>query len=282
MYTLIAENKYGEQLEISSDPRYTISEIDGLYPPEAVINTTKTANVDGSVFNSSYVNDRVITITLAINSPAEENRLNLFKYFKTKYPVRLYFKNEARDVYIDGYVQKMPIEYFEKKQVAQIVIDCPMALFNGREESAQIMSNNESLFTFPFYITNTLVALSSVEPGGDQVIVNSGDVETGVVITIIANSTVLNPKIINMETLEFMALDTELQAGDEVTINTRIKEKSIKLLRDGEISNIIGTLQAGSTWFKLVPGNNVFTYAADEFPEQMQCAFTINSQYEGV
>ena len=101
MYKLKVENKYGEQMELTKNPRYTISSVDGLYPPESVINTTKVANMDGSVYNSSYVNDRQITITMAINGPAEENRLHLYKYFKTKYPVRLYYENDVRNVYID-------------------------------------------------------------------------------------------------------------------------------------------------------------------------------------
>ena len=112
MYKFTVENKYGEQMELTNNHRYTITEIDGLYPPDAVINTTKNANMDGSVFNSSSVSNRAITITLSINSPAEANRLLLYRYFKTKYPVRIYYKNGERDVYIDGYVSKMTVAYF--------------------------------------------------------------------------------------------------------------------------------------------------------------------------
>ena len=84
MFTLIAENKYGEQLELTHSEAYVITNIDGIDPPEAVINSTRNAGADGSVFNSAYVDNRVITITLAINAPAELNRINLYKYFKSK------------------------------------------------------------------------------------------------------------------------------------------------------------------------------------------------------
>lgn len=282
MYTLIAENKYGEQLELTNNPRYTISEVDGLYPPDAIINTTKTANMDGSVFNSSYVNDRTITITLAINSPAEENRLLLYRYFKTKYPLRLYYKNDVRDVYIDGYVAKMTVAYFEKKQTAQIEITCPMSLFSAKEENITDFSSIENLFVFPFAIEVGGIPFSEVKSLEQKSIINSGDVETGVVIKLYALGTVLNPKIYNVDTSEHMIIEEEMQDGDEITINTRIKEKSIKLLRDGMESNIVGKLQQGSTWFKLTPGDNVFTYEADEFAENLQCTFTINGQFEGV
>lgn len=282
MYTLIAENKYGEQLEITNNPRYVITDIDGLYPPEGVINTTQVANMDGSVFNSSRINDRVITITMAINGPAEANRLLLYRYFKTKYPVRLYYENGVRDVYIDGYVSKFSVEYFEKKQTAQIEISCPMTLFRAVKESVTEFANIENMFVFPFAIEAVGRPFSEVALGEQKTIINGGDVETGVVIHLNALGTVLNPKIYNVDTADHMFLNVEMEQGDEITINTRKKEKSIILLRDGVQSNIVGKLDAGSTWFNLVPGDNVFTYEADEFPENLQCIFIINNQFEGV
>lgn len=282
MYTLIAENKYGEQLEITNNPRYVITDIDGLYPPEGVINTTQVANMDGSVFNSSHINDRVITITMAINGPAEANRLLLYRYFKTKYPVRLYYKNGVRDVYIDGYVSKFSVEYFEKKQTAQIEISCPMTLFRAVKESVTEFANIENMFVFPFAIEVAGIPFSEIALGEQKTIINDGDVETGVIIKLNALGTVLNPKIYNVDTSDRMTLSVEMQAGDEITINTRKKEKSITLLRDGVQTNIVGKLDAGSTWFNLIPGDNIFTYEADEFPEHLQCIFIINNQFEGV
>lgn len=282
MYTLIAENKYGEQLEITNNPRYVITDIDGLYPPEGVINTTQVANMDGSVFNSSRINDRVITITMAINGPAEANRLLLYRYFKTKYPVRLYYENGVRDVYIDGYVSTFSVEYFEKKQTAQIEISCPMTLFRAVKESVTEFANIENMFVFPFAIEAAGIPFSEVALGEQKTIINGGDVETGVVIHLNALGTVLNPKIYNVDTSDRMTLSVEMRAGDEITINTRKKEKSITLLRDGVQTNIVGKLDAGSTWFNLIPGDNVFTYEADEFPEHLQCIFIINNQFEGV
>lgn len=282
MYTLIAENKYGEQLELTNNSRYTISDVDGLYPPEGVINTTKVSNMDGSVYNSSYVNDRTITITMAINGPAEENRLNLYRYFKTKYPVKLYYKNGVRDVYIDGYVSKFSVEYFEKKQTAQIEISCPMALFRSVEENITEFSSIENLFVFPFSIETAGIPFSTVKTGEQKTIINGGDVETGVIIKLNALGTILNPKIYNVDNADHMILNVEMHSGDEITINTRKKEKSIILLSDGVESNIIGKLEAGSTWFNLVPGDSLFTYEADEFPENLQCTFIISDQFEGV
>lgn len=282
MYTLIAENKYGESLELTHNPKYTISNIDGLYPPEGIINTANTAGMDGSVYNSSYLDDRPITITLAINAPAEENRLNLYRYFKTKYPVRLYYRNGARDVYIDGYVEKFTVEYFEKKQIAQIGIKCPMSLFRSTTETLTDFSSLENMFAFPFAIEENGIPFSESVLGQQKSIINGGDVETGIVIRLHAIGIVLNPKIYNVDTGEYMILNLEMQPGDEIIINTRKKEKSIRMISDGVESNVVGTLSSGSTWFNLVPGDNVFTYESDEFSENLQCEFIICNQFEGV
>lgn len=152
MYTLIAENKYGQQMELTHNEAYVIESIDGIDPPDVVINTTRNANADGSVFNSAYVDNRQIIITLAINGPAEANRIQLYTYFKNKYPVKLYYQNGTRDVYINGYVKKVQIEYFQKKQIAQITIICPDPFFKGVSNEVIEFSSVESLFEFPFSI----------------------------------------------------------------------------------------------------------------------------------
>lgn len=161
MYTLIAQNKYGQQMELTHNEAYVIESIEGIDPPEAVINTTRNANSDGSVFNSSYVDNRQIIITLAINGPAEANRIQLYKYFKNKYPVRLYYKNNTRNVYIDGYCKNVQIEFFNKKQIAQITIICPEPFFNGSEKEVVDFSSVNGLFEFPFSVEESGNLLSN-------------------------------------------------------------------------------------------------------------------------
>lgn len=282
MFTLIAENQYQEQLELTHNPAYTITDIDGIDPPDANINTTHNAGADGSEFNSAYVNDRQITITLVVNAPAEVNRINLYKYFKSKFPVTLYYTNATREVFINGYVQNISVGYFDKKQTVQIVIFCPKPYFNGVTDSVQEFASVESLFEFPFSIAEAGIPFSELIVGLEKSIINNGDVTTGVIINIQATGQVVNPKIYNVETRESLILNTTLQRGDLVTINTRQAEKAITLLRNGVTTNLIGSLAQGSTWFALAPGDNVFTITADGLPENMLVTFTITDQFEGV
>ena len=418
MYTLIAQNKYGEQLELTHNNAYVIESIDGIDPPDAVINTTRNANSDGSVFNSAYVDNRTITITLAINGPAEANRIQLYRYFKNKYPVTLYYKNSTRDVYIDGYCKSIQIEFFEKKQIAQITIICPEPYFNGATDSVVEFSSIEDLFEFPFSIEESknllpntmttqtiggitftvnsdgtvaasgtssdytwsayvnengislpagsyvlsgcpeggssttyrlqafsgdpsnptltvndygegasftlsdasivkvrmlikgeidetfspMIKLASVEtdtyqeygdpPGAiefsrivledEEDLINDGDVEIGLIITLKARGTLDTPIIYNTETNEYFRLNITMDEGDEVYINTKPKQKTVELTSNGAVTNIIGQLASGSTWLTLVPGDNLFNATALTNPQYLDVTCTITDQFEGV
>lgn len=65
------------------------------------------------------------------------------------------------------------------------------------------------------------VPFSYIALGEQKTIINGGDVETGVVIRLNALGTVKNPKIYNVDTIDRMILNVTMQAGDEITINTR-------------------------------------------------------------
>lgn len=281
MYTLIAENKYGQQMELTHNEAYVIESIDGIDPPDATINTTKNANADGSVFNSSYVNNRQIIITLAINGPAEANRIQLYRYFKNKYPVKLYYKNGTRDVWIEGYVQKTQIEFFQKKQIAQIVVICPQPYFNGIEDSITDFSTVESLFEFPFAIEEP-IEFSRILINEETNVVNGGDIDTGALIELRAVGTVVNPAIYNIDTNEYFKITVTMAAGDVIKINTVKKEKSVVLISQGVTTNLIGSLVYGSTWLQFVPGDNTILIDATTTPENMVARLSIVNRFEGV
>lgn len=282
MYTLEAENELGQILQMTDNERYVISSIVGLDPPDSTINTTRNAGDDGSVFNSSSVGNRTITITLAINAPAEENRINLYTYFKAKKGVRLHYTNDTRDVYADGFVQRINIGFFDKKQVAQIVIICPNPFFTATANKVVDFSQVTSNFEFPFDIPSAGIAFSVITPVNNQDLINGGDVDTGFIIKINAIGAVTNPQIYNVETSEFFGLNISLADGDEVTINTKRKQKSVTLLHNGTTSNIIGDLMEGSTWLQLKPADNLFSITASSYPEHMVISCIVSELFEGV
>ena len=282
MYQCWIENEYGEKLELTNNKNYTVYQIDGLEPPAATINTSPVANFDGSVFNSSRANERNVVIYLTIEGDCEVNRINLYKYAKTKRAIRFYYKNEARDVYIDGYVESIQIAFFDMKQAVQISILCPAPWFNANEKSVIDFSTVTSMFIFPFAYEEAGAPFSVIEPGAQKSIINEGDIENGTIIQIRAIGTVLNPAIYNLTTNEYFKLAVEMAEGDEILINTNKSHKGVTLTHNGQTTNIINDMEIGSTWFQLTTGDNVFTYGADEYEQNLSCTFIYTNEFEGV
>ena len=153
MFSLKVENAKGAILELTNDEtNFQVTNVEGLTPPNATINTSDFANGDGSSFNSSKIPNREIVITVYINGDVQTNRLTLYQYFRNKNWCKIYYTDDQRDVYIEGYVQAFEAPIFTQKQVAQISILCPDPYFKDIETIIQSISKALKKFTFPFSI----------------------------------------------------------------------------------------------------------------------------------
>lgn len=282
MYFLAIENHKGERLNLTQNPKYSVTNIEGLTPPQANINTAINANFDGSVFRSSRLADRNIVITLAIEGDAEANRIELYRYIKAKKQCTIYYRNGRRDVSIVGYVESLNVGIFEQKEIAQVSILCPKPYFADVVNTILDMSVISSGFEFPFSIDSEGIEFGRVDAGQESIVQNIGDVETGALIVFHATGDVMVPAIYNVDTGEKMRINVDMTAGDLLVINTKQGEKSIHLVVDGIETNVINKLIVGSTWLQFESGANTMLVDADMGVEHFQCFVTFNNLYEGV
>lgn len=282
MYSLKVENDRGQALNLTNNPKYTVFKIEGLNPPQATINSSVNTTTDGSSINSVRLESRNIVIYTTINGDIEANRINLYKYFPIKKSVKLYFSNGTRDVYIEGTVELIECDLFTSRQVAQISLICPKPYFKAVAELVTMFSDVSKLFEFPFSISKAGVEISAITTNLRRSIVNVGDVETGVIIKLFATGTVVNPTLYDVLQRTHLKLNFTMRPSDTLVINTNVGEKSIVLIRDGVTYNAMGYLVQDSTWFKLLAGDNVFTYDAEAGGSNLQITFTTQVLYSGV
>lgn len=282
MFTLKIENQNGEVLDFSNNKNYDILEIQGLNPPPSALNFTTMANFDGSAYNSGRVDNRNIVLTIKIHGPAEENRINLYKYLPLKQLIRLYYTNGLRDVYIDGYIETNEIGLFSMNETAQISIICPNPYWRDVTPLEITFSTVTSGFEFPFAIEEEGIEFGIISGTGTQIVEN-GDIETGLIIefTAVANQ-VLNPKFYNRTTQETMTIDYDMLAEDVIRINTNRGSKSVTLIRNGVKLNIINKFAAGSDWVTLAPGQNIISYDSDEGLSNLYVRVYAEKCYGGV
>lgn len=151
MFNMIFENKDGKQLTFGAGSPYTIKEFQGLNPPKATINTNTTATLDGGKFNSSKLDMRNINVAFAIEEDAEKNRLAVYSVIQSKMPLRIYYKSDYLDVFIDGYVEEMDISYFAMKNIVTVNVLCPFPYLKGAQEIINELAAVRPKFHFPFY-----------------------------------------------------------------------------------------------------------------------------------
>lgn len=283
MFTAKIQNPYGEILELTHNPNYTVTSIEGLGPVNAAVNTAVMATTDGEMYNSSRKGKRNIVITVVIEGDIERNRLFLYKYARTKYQIRFYFKNEARDVYIDGYVESFEVDHFEKKQTAQISIICPQPDFKSVKEKNIEFASIDPLFYFELSIEEGEgIEFSKIQTNNDKNIMNAGDVETGIIIELRAIGVVKSPIIYNRDTGEKFVINFAMKAGDVIRVNTNVGEKSVILIRDGVETNIINAATITNNWFQIRTGDNIFTYECASGYEFLQLQIFVEDKFEGV
>jgi len=156
--TLTATNYVGDSITIDiwspDDSGFLITNIEGMDSPGSTINTTDIPTNDGSIYNSSRLKSRDISISLKILHPVETNRLKLYKYFPAKQPVTLTFETESRTAKVTGYVESVSIDMFSSMSSAKIGIQCPMPYFSDINDELLKYSNMEELFEFPYYCDN--------------------------------------------------------------------------------------------------------------------------------
>lgn len=293
MYSLKFENENGEIITLSGvENLYQIVNIEGLNPPNGNIRRTEVSGMDGTKYMSAKLEERNIVLTVRINGNVEKNRLNLYNWFKSKHWCKMTYSNGSRDVSIEGYVETVECDLFTMSEQMQISIVCPDPYFQSAEDIITDISLIIGKFTFPFAfgadgviedtITDEAIEFSTYDLNRITNVVNDGEDDTGLIITITANDAVLNPVIYNVVSREFFRINTSMVKNDVITINTNKGHKSVTLLRQASISNLINKVDRGSTWFSLVVGDNQFTYEAHSGTEDMRVLFTHRTKYQAV
>lgn len=265
MFEMIFENKNGKQLNFGAGTPFTIKEFTGLNPPKATINTNETALIDGGRFNSSKLQMRSMNIAFAIETDAAVNRLKVYEVVQSKMPLRVYYKSETLDIFIDGYVDDVDFSYFSMKNICTVSVLCPFPYFKAAQEAINELYAIIPMFHFPFHGTAQKdIVFGVIDVYTDETVVNRGAVETGLTFELYAKNSIKNPKVIDYQTAEFFQIDIQMQEGDLITVNTMQGNRTVKLLRHAVETNIFNLMDKNSTWLQLGMNNSTFVYEVDE------------------
>lgn len=284
MFILTVENKNKATLKLTqNESKYQVVGIEGFQPPSATINTSDAINMDGARYKSSYLNIRNVVLFIKINGNVEENRLRLYEFLGTNNYCKIYFSNNTRNVYCEGYVETVENDLFSNSQTVQVSIVCPNPYLFELNKILIDISKTFAKFEFPFMIEESGIEVSAVQEFRETSIVNTGEATTGAEFTLtVDNGTVTNPTIYNAKNNAFLRLNTKISQGEIIAIDTNVGKKSIKKYIGAKEENIINLLDKNSTWHQLDVGVNVFTYSAESNENSLHITISYNNLYKGV
>ena len=296
-------NPLGESLtmELAKPEKsgFLIQSIDGLGPVKANINTTKIAMSNGALYNSSYLDQRSIVINLLFLDSAtksiEDKRHESYKYFPINKKISFVIETDKRILETSGIVESNEPNIFSSAEGCTITISCNDPFLYSVKDNVLVFSYVNPLFQFPFINESTTEAelqFGTIETKTAANLYYEGDYEVGLTLIMNAIGDVTNPTIYNISTGENMTINTNKLAsmtdstgiikGDMITIETRRRQKSITLLRDGNFINILNCLDKGAKWFTLKKGDNLFAYTAEVGLTNLQFRIINKVVYEGV
>lgn len=275
-------NDRDQSLVMDDASDYSLTSITGISPPNANIQTSSIANFDGTTFISSVVNQRNIVIALQINSDVEANRLRLYDIFKIKRKGTFYYHSDLIEAKIEAYVENIDVSPMNWPVVALISMICPRPYFEALDAIISDITSITGLLSFPLTLIASGIRLGNLQTSQAVNVINSGDIPIGMIIRYRATGSVVNPKLLNTQTMEYIELNTSMIAGDIITITTEIGQKRIELNRGGTITNIFNTLVVGSKFLQLSEGDNILYGSAISGSAALLIEVEYRNKYSGV
>ena len=258
----------GEILQLTNNNRFKLSHVDGITIANAELATSTVSNMDGDFINSKRTMPRSVIIDLSIENNVEDTKRYITRYIKIKNNCKLIMTQNDRSFQLDCVVQAVEMPRFTNSVTMQITLYCSQPYWEDVEDTITEISETLDLHYFTddeddmLYFPEEGIPFGEYDSNRTKSFYNDGDVEVGITIHIIALGHVVNPTIYNSSG-EFIGVNAELEAGDEIIINTIKGNKFVTL--NG--INILSKIKEGSTWLQLPTNDEEFTINADEETE---------------
>ena len=299
-YVLLTFSTHSQTLKMGCGEVLKINSLEGFTAPPYTFHTQPNATGDGTTKTGERVEERLLKIGFTIDNllNPELVRRKLIQFFNPKYPVKLTtnYMNNVR--WIEGLVYSFkpanPEASMYDYQKYQLELLCPDPFWNDPDNYGKNIASITPMWTYPLSFTafnrNRASRLSTQVAGyksltQEVTLKNKGDVPTGLQIRFIAKrGVVINPKIINTVSGEYIEVIHEMKMGDVITINTNSGKKGITLLKAGETEpiNIFKEKDKNSVFFGLELGDNKIKYEAEDGYTNLDVRVYYVPQYLGV
>lgn len=260
---------------------------DGLTAANTSLSSNVVGGVDGDTVNNVQAQPRgiVLDLKIRIGVDVEEAKREILKVVKLKQYGALIWEYSGRTITISGIVESVEMPRFTDTAIMQISLYCSKPFWEDVNYIISQISEAVDLhyftenYTDMLYFPESGIAFGEIDTIRTKDFYNSGDISTGLEITIVALDTVTNPIIYDQNGNYFGIGYTEesatsnpnlgsalfsrpftMQTGDIVVITTH---KGNKTVTYNGVS-VLDLVKPRSTWLQLATGDNTFSINSDD------------------
>lgn len=285
MKKIICKNNKNDKITFTYDFPFFITSIDGLYNVKGDVSTVSSAYGIGESYAGTSVKKRNIVINGIIIDNFVKRRETLYNIFPLDTEGTLYYYEDNIERKIEYIVEDVDVSEKGVPRTFTISLICPYPYFKDIEESEASMSTWTPQFCFPMISEQDKgieFATKNVTTMG--IITNDTNIEFGVTIRFIANGKVVNPYLINVNTQEKIAVNIEMEAGDQIIITTHRGNKNVIYIptSTNEAENINYKMKYGSKFLQMHSGDNTLRAGAEDGEESLETKVSYSIEYGAV
>lgn len=270
-------NDIGGAVEFSySSGLILTSGTSGLTHNNVDVSTSKGVGQTGETLQSALVETRPINLEGFIQGLSVNGKEKLLDVILPEVPAKFYWNDEY---YLSVTPTATPTieaeDYFARFQFSVLA---PYPYWIAKSGESKALFELKPRFKFPFKFTEPYRFAEGMD-GNPINIENRGQVKTPFKVTFKASGTVINPKLTNVTTGQFLLLNRTLWANETVTIDITHDLTYVTSNVDGDIR---GDLDIDSDFFRLAVGDNFVLPEADMGKAAMQVIVEFASEKAGV
>lgn len=275
-------NAHGDTIVCAEKFPYFLQNVRGLGPTISTPLTQKRFQQDGFDYYGSSLEPRYIDFELYIKGSSRADLINkrheVFDILNPKLGKgSLLFENDLGEWAIEGAIYDGPHDaeiikntYVQKFEIG---ILCPDPSFKNPLQMKERLLGLVGGLQIPFYIPISIGDSDTIIP-----IDYNGTLDAPLLFEFRGEASM--PKITKLETGEYIEIETDLEFGESLFINTEFNNIDVYKVNDGEVINAFADIKTGSNYFQLTRGQN--TLVASSASGTPEAYASWNNRYIGV
>ena len=256
-----------------------IFDIDGLTGHDMNIAFSQGFNQIGETVENVSIGSHIFEIKGRLLGEATAQKKKMLSVFTPFESGKLVFEDKY---FLDCVVYKTPIiAVGEKNPKFEMVLCAPYPFWQKMTADNLIIGSYEPAFSFPVnYGEQHIFGIKN--PSAFANVYNDGQIDTYYRLEFRTQTTTVNPSIINVNTQEFLKLNTTINQGEKIVVYRNGGRLLVEKESNGIITDVFSLLDEDSNLLFMHVGDNIIRASADEGEDQLITTIMFNSVVVGV